>query len=304
MEASVCSSTDTNFVAAFYNLPRPLQVLWTQNNDPSDFNDLPSLEQQQWSDMALKYLKNTGALCAICDYLEVRHACSLFQEYDIDKLLRAFVISEGFDLDDARHAILVIFQAIKDDFEVGYHCRNLIQKENFLNDIEEVDYNYYILKTFYEATSDLFDCKSLKVIKFALFEKVSILSKHLEKEDVPIPVEETEDVLIPIEEIEDMERKDLKVQQFHDTNVQDEQQSKLQENLKTEIITTNREELDIINFELIKLYINIGRTFVAQNPQLMYTWIMRLYCNIVYQYRNYFKHKHLDMLKYDTYTSL
>lgn len=170
MEASACSSTDIRSDAAFQQLPRPLQVQWIMNHE-CEFSLLSNVEQKEWARITFKQISDS--LCAVCQYLEVKHDCYNLKAQKIDVLLSAFIDSEDFDLDDGRHAILVILQTIQEATEIGYHCRRLIEEEDHLNNYEDVEYNLYLVKTFYEATKNVL----VSSISHTLAEKFLHLSK-------------------------------------------------------------------------------------------------------------------------------
>lgn len=166
MEVFPCSSTDIDLSAAFYNLPRPLQAKWTQDHDPEDFCSFTAQEQQQWVRIISRIIKPD--LCEICEYLEVTHTCDILRSAHLDTILKSFIVSEKFDSDEARHAILLIFQAIQEEIEVGRQCKRLINQEDYLNDDGDVEYILYILTKFLSTIEKLWVQSFQQSVRYAL----------------------------------------------------------------------------------------------------------------------------------------
>lgn len=297
MEVSACSSTDSKSDAAFYQLPRPLQVKWISiYEDPATFSKLTYDHQQSWIKFATLNLIDSSELCELCDYLEMKHDCQNLKQHKIDVMLATFIKYEDFDIDDGRHAILLIFQAIQEDFEVGYHCRRIISEEDNLSSLEDVEYNVYILRSFYSAFKNHFDDK----IRYALVSQIAYLSQFVEEDEHPL---ETSTINVKVSDQETDEVCNTECDEtMSDTILNHTENRTKDEHIESESGKTidSSSLQNLVPSTSIKPQLLASIMAVALEIHL--SWANRVAIDVWYTYQTYFKHKHVHITKRDRYT--
>lgn len=310
MEALACSSTDSKSATAFDLLPRPLQVQWIMNSDPVDFASLTFNEQQQWITFTLKFLKSSGELCKICDYLEMKHDCYNLKKYGLDLMLAAFIQSEQFDIDDGRHAIMLIFQAIQESFEVGYHCRRVISEEDNLMILDDLEYTLYILRSFYDAVKDVV----ISDVRYALASHIAHLSTcydSLTPEDTETsPVESKDEQLFTEEEPSILELEDEASGIISLDLTQEETTLVCEKGLPIDQQTVNNDEHKIISY----VHPTRNPNDILLRTSILFSCNNIFFCDdnhwvdnairidVWYLYQLYVEHKHIHVQHRDRHT--